>query len=153
MKGRKPKSLELKMLQGNPGKRPLGGRPQPFAAGAPDKPKGLDPDASVEWDRLTVHLAGILSPADQGMLLVAADAYSQLMAAGRVIRAKGATYESKGEFGVMIRTRPECRLRDSARSAYHRALTELGASPVGHTRVHPLPCEEPEASGMGRLLT
>ena len=153
MKGRKPKDLTLKMLQGNPGHRPLSGSTATFTLGVPTKPNDLDDDAAEEWDRLTSSLAGVLSPADFGMLLCACDAYSQMMAATRVLRAKGATYESQGEFGTMIRTRPECRLRDSARASYHRALSELGASPTRHGHVKRLPtAESVKPSGMKALL-
>jgi hypothetical protein len=38
MRGRKPKSLELKILQGNPGKRPLSSA-GPFIEGIPEKPE------------------------------------------------------------------------------------------------------------------
>jgi P27 family predicted phage terminase small subunit len=141
------------MLQGNPGHRPLSGPTATFILGLPTKPIDLDADASQEWDRLTSSLAGVLSPADFGMLLVAVDSYSQLMTATRALRAKGLTYEAKGEFGTMIRTRPECRLRDSARASYHWALSELGASPTRHGHVKRLPtAESVKPTGLRALL-
>lgn len=140
MKGRKPKDIALKILHGNPGKRPLPNNSgDPFIAGKIAKPTDLDERASEEWDRLTEHLAPILSPASSGMLLVAANAYSQLMAAQKIIQETGLTYQTVGEAGPIIRMRPEVRIRDTARTAYHRALAELGASPVAHTRVKKLP--------------
>ena len=153
MRGRKPKSLELKLLQGNPGKRPLSSA-GPFIEGVPEKPEDLDEDASQEWDRLTSSLAGILSPASRGTLLCACDAYSQLMAAKRVLNKEGTTYTTSGEGGLMIRQHPQVRMREAARRSYQLALSELGASPVGHTRVRPLPASRPkEPEGMARFLT
>ena len=153
MRGRKPKSLELKLLQGNPGKRPLSSA-GPFIEGVPEKPEDLDEDASQEWDRLTSSLAGILSPASRGTLLCACDAYSQLMAAKRVLNKEGTTYTTSGEGGLMIRQHPQVRMREAARRSYQLALSELGASPVGHTRVRPLPASRPaKPEGIARFLT
>lgn len=163
MKGRKPKTLAMKILSGNPGKRPLGTIPldsspladssEPFVASEIDKPSGLDKWASDEWDRLVERLAPILSTASGGMLLVAVNAFSQLMSADKIIQEKGLTYETCGEAGTVIRMRPEVRIRDAARTAYHRALTELGASPVAHSRVKKLPNgNQAELPGISRFL-
>lgn len=153
MKGRKPKDLSLRILQGNPSKRPLSGGTAPFTVGQVKKPKGLDRYASEEWDRLTHTLAPILSPADRGMLLIAADAFSQLQTANKVLQQHGMTYESRTESGsIMVRQRPEVRIKENARRAYHQALAELGASPVAHTRVRRLPDEKPELDGMAKFL-
>lgn len=158
MKGRKPKELAMKILSGNPGKRPLStpaltDSGDPFVASEIDKPTGFDAWASEEWDRLVERLAPILSTASGGMLLVAVNAFSQLMTADKIIQEKGLTYETCGEAGTVIRMRPEVRIRDAARTAYHRALTELGASPVAHGRVKKLPDGNQQIlPGIARLL-
>lgn len=138
MKGRKPKDSKLRLLSGNPGHRPVSDSGDPFTVGAIDIPAGLDQLASEEWHRLTERLAPILSPASGGMLLVAVSAFSQMMMADSIIQKEGMTYQTNGESGSVIRMRPEVRIRDVARTAYHRALAELGASPVAHTRVKKL---------------
>lgn len=139
MKGRKPKDIALRLLNGNAAKRPLPQNGEPFVLEEVPKPRGLDRLASHEWDRLTTCLAPVLCAASGGMLLCAANAYSQMMSADKVIQEKGLTYETNGESGPIIRMRPEVRIRDAARAAYHKALTELGASPVAHSRVKQLP--------------
>lgn len=154
MKGRKPKSSTLKLLHGNPSHRPVRAGSEPFRQGEIDKPAGLDPLASEEWDRLALHLAPILCPASRGMMLICVNAFSQLMSADSVIQAKGLTYETTGKAGSIFRIRPEVRIRDTARMAYHRALAELGASPVAHSRVQKLPNDDQtEIPGIGRFLT
>ena len=155
MRGRKPKSLELKILQGNPGRRPLPSPGGPFVEGIPEKPPHLDEDASEEWDRLTTALVGILSPASRGTLLCACDAYSQLTASNRVLKEHGSTYTTISESGsTLIRQRPEVRMRENARRAYQLALSELGASPVGHTRVRTLPASRPaKPTGISKFFT
>ncbi|MEO7859751.1 MAG: P27 family phage terminase small subunit [Nitrospirales bacterium] len=153
MRGRKPKSLELRLLEGNPGRRPLSSA-GPFIEGIPEKPEDLDEDASQEWDRLTIALAGILSPASRGTLLCACDAYSQFVAAKRVLDKEGPTYTTQGEGGLMIRQHPQVRMREAARRSYQLALSELGAAPVRHGHVRKLPTAESlKPSGLARFLS
>lgn len=154
MKGRKPKSIEMKLLTGNPGRRPLGPPTDaPFISAPLEKPDGLDEYASKEWDRLVSTLAPILSPASAGMVLIACDAYSEWRRACARIEREGETYSTVSREGQeFIRQRPEVAMRVNARRAYHQALAELGASPVAHTRVNKLPSDQTELPGISRLL-
>ena len=66
MAGRPPKPTALKLLQGNPGRRPLPkGEPMP-PAGC-EKPPSLTKRAAVLWDRLApLYIAqGVLTQMDQ----------------------------------------------------------------------------------------
>lgn len=155
MKGRKPKDLALKLLTGNPGHRPMGGTSDaPFLAAKFPKPDGLSEDASREWDRLVETLAGILSPAAAGMVYVAATAYGRMRRAEYLLaEAGGELYETTGKSGRMVREHPAQGMLERSSTAYHRALAELGSTPVGHTRVKKLPEDgQTELPGMGRLL-
>lgn len=163
MRGRKPKNDKLKILSGNPGKRPLRnslekgntGTSEAFVVGELEKPDYLDEYESREWDRLTAKLEGILSEASAGMVFIACNAYSDLMHARKAIEDAGSrTYETEGKNGgIMIRQRPEVSMLQNARRAYHQALAELGASPVAHTRVKKLPeNNQTELPGIARLL-
>lgn len=163
MRGRKPKDEKLKILSGNPGKRPLTssaekgntGNSEAFVAGVLEKPDYLDEYESKEWDRLTTKLEWILSEASAGMVLIACNAYSEMMHARKAIQDAGSrTYETEGKNGgIMIRQRPEVSMLQNARRAYHQALAELGASPVAHTRVKKLPKNKQiELPGIARLL-
>ena len=155
MKGRKPKDLALKLLAGNPGKRPLGSSGEaPFTSAPLEKPDGLDDCASQEWDRLVTRLQSVLSPASAGMVYVAVSAYSQMKRAEAALEAAGSDfYETTGKSGKMIREHPARGMLERARTAYHRALAELGASPVAHTRVKKLPeTGQTELPGIHRLL-
>lgn len=157
MKGRKPKDVAMKLLTGNPGKRSTGSgvdSEAPFVCAKLKKPKGLDEYASKEWGRIVSTLAPILSPASAGMVLVAVDAFSQMRRAAKVLSDAGSDfYETTGKSGAMIREHPAVGMRDRARTAYHRALAELGASPVAHGRVKSLPKNnQPELPGITRML-
>ena len=70
MRGRKPKPTQLKVLDGNPGRRPLNDRePQP-PEGAPEPPEFLDAEARAEWFRTAgvLQQMGTLSKADRAPL-------------------------------------------------------------------------------------
>src|SRR4026208_199894 len=57
MRGRRPKPTRLKVLTGNPGKRPLNANePRPEIV-TPDCPIELGPVARREWDRLGTERA------------------------------------------------------------------------------------------------
>ena len=74
--GPPPKPTRLRVLEGNPSKRPLHTNEPMPRQGAPDKPDDLSPVASEEWDRIVPELdrLGILSPLDRTMLVVYCEA-------------------------------------------------------------------------------
>lgn len=162
MKGRKPKDVGLKILSGNPGKRPLASASaagsdsgEAFTIGELVKPDYLDEYEAEEWDRIVSTLAPILSPASAGMVLVACNAYSDMRHARKALEDAGSrTYETEGKNGAtMVRQRPEVSMLQNARRAYHQALAELGASPVAHTRVKKLPnSTQTELPGIAKMM-
>ena len=161
MKGRKPKDERLKVLNGNAGKHRLSasgsGGPssgEAFVQGALEKPDYLDAYESIEWDRIVTKGALVLSEADAGMVLIACATYSRMRRARQVVVENGETYETENQHGqTMIRARPESAIFDKSLTAYHRALAELGLSPVAHTRVKALPDDrQTELPGIARLL-
>lgn len=57
IRGRRPKPTRMKLLTGNPGKRPMNeSEPKPDAV-IPDCPVQLGPVAQAEWHRLAQELA------------------------------------------------------------------------------------------------
>lgn len=85
MRGRKPKPTRLKIIEGNPSKRPIrGGEPQP-PRGQPTCPAHLSPTAKAEWKRLARCLAGIglLIRADRAALAAHCQSYRRWVEAER----------------------------------------------------------------------
>ena len=165
MKGRKPTPIDMKLLNGNAGhRRPktaTGNNPvepvsdEPFTADVPEKPAWLTQDAAEEWDRLVEHLSPVLSGAAAGMLVVACSAFAEMREGERIIQTEGRFYETVNKQGMtMKRPHPASQLVATARNAYHKALTELGASPVSHSRVKKLPTSnQTELPGINRFFT
>lgn len=146
----------MRVLNGNAGHRPFSSPSDPpFIADTPDKPSWLVGDASDEWDRLVDTLRLILSRAAAGMLLVACSAFAEMREAERTIKKEGRFYTTKNQHGQkMKRKHPAVQDLTDARNAYHRALTELGASPVAHNRVKRLPNDNQiSLPGINRFFT
>ena len=91
MRGRKPTPTRLKILAGNPGKRPLNSRePQP-AQKMPRCPKHLDKAARAEWRRKAPELfrVGLLTAVDDNGLAGYCMAYSRWVRAEGFLAASG----------------------------------------------------------------
>src|SRR5438067_3785806 len=95
MRGRRPKPTRLKMLTGNPGKRPLNhDEPRP-EANIPECPPELGPLARQEWDRLVGELAALrlLTNLDRAALAAYCGAYrSEERRVGKECRLEGWQY-------------------------------------------------------------
>lgn len=90
-RGPKPIPTALKILNGNPGKRPINaGEPQPELA-IPKPPDHLDELALAEWERLTpeLHRLGLVSRIDRGALACYCNAWSRWVRAEEHIREHG----------------------------------------------------------------
>src|ERR1700732_3971707 len=95
MAGRRPKPTALKILQGNPGKRPLNtDEPQP--TGTPTRPDHLDRVAKLEWNRISAHLTslGLLTAVDRAALAVYCQAWSRWVKAENEIKKFGLVIKS-----------------------------------------------------------
>lgn len=162
MKGRKPKDVGFKILNGNAGHRPIVdsskgqelGKEEEFVQSSLEKPADMDRYASAKWDELTSKLHIVLTESDASMVMLAATTYSTIMRCHRALK-KSFTYKTKNKHGqVMIRQRPEVSILAQAQAQYYRALAELGGSPVARTRVKTLPkTTQQELPGINRFFT
>ena len=81
MAGRRPVPTALKLVKGNPGKRPINKKePQP-AKHIPSTPAYLTDEGKVAWGRLTVLLdrMGVLTEADGFALERLCDCYAEIL--------------------------------------------------------------------------
>lgn len=89
--GRKSKPTALKLVTGNPGKRPLNANePIPTQAPAPPTPpRHLTKEARAEWARVCreLWLLGLLSSLDTSLLAAYCDSYATWVEARRAIEA------------------------------------------------------------------
>ena len=152
--GPPPKPTRLRVLEGNPSKRPLyTDEPMPRQR-APDKPDDLSPVASEEWDRIVPELdrLGILSPLDRTMLVVYCEAVEIYTLALAKVRESGVLIKGDEPLPLSERSPIICK-------RWRRWLREIDFRveplPVGQ---NPLPRpatawapEPPLASGLCRV--
>ena len=99
-RGPRPKPIELKVLEGNRGHRPIDingtWRPQ---VEVPDPPKYLGKEARKEWKRITVELAqnNIIAKLDQHMLGMLCQCVERLVMFETALSRRVAAAVDKGE--------------------------------------------------------
>ena len=87
MRGRKPKPTRLKLIEGNPGKRPINKRQPNPRLNIPTCP-ALNPSAKAEWKRLArqMHVLGIITDLDRSALAAYCQAYGRWVEAERKLK-------------------------------------------------------------------
>lgn len=137
MAGRKPKPTKLKLVQGNPGKRPLNdAEPQPENK-APACPAWLDKISKAKWKSVAPELEriGVLTKIDGAILAAYCKNYSRWVMAERVLTEKGTTYESNTAKGIIVRVRPELKIAEEAMRQMRAFASEFGLTPSSRTRL------------------
>lgn len=133
-RGPAPKPTVLRVLEGNPGKRPLNKREPKPRIRTPKAPAYLDLYAKAHWDELIPeleHIPGLLTAVDGGMLTLLCQTYSEWRMADEIIQRDGLTVETKG--GTWAR--PEVKIRDSASKRYRAMAAEFGLTPSSRSRI------------------
>lgn len=134
--GRKPKPTKLKLLQGNPGHRPLNeGEPEPEVA-TPDPPEQWAADSLErrEWDRIVPELLALrlLTRIDRAALVLYCQAWARNQLAEAEIAEKGLTIATA--LGNIIQN-PAVGVANKAAELAHKFLTEFGMTPSSRSRV------------------
>lgn len=141
-RGRKPKPVELKILQGNPGKRPIPDDiPQPEKLyTVPEAPAWLDDYAKEIWNDLALKLtkAGILSELDINVLAYYCSAASICIMARKRIEEKTMIMTFKNEDGTLKHAQksPFITVYREALDDVIRLGAQLGLSPSERARLH-----------------
>lgn len=144
-RGPKAKPLALKMLAGNPGKRPLAaGRGAKWTAGSPAMPKHLGKSARAVWKRTAQELAdaGVLALADRDILAAYAVAVADLEALSARIEKDGLMVEVDSldrngrPTGVkVLKAHPGLKWRQDLLGKVRQLASELGVTPAARSRV------------------
>ena len=137
MKGRKPTPTALKLIRGNPGRRPLPLHEFSPEPRIPDCPSHLKGEARKEWDRITPELLqyGLISDADRALVAMMCTTWSHYCEAEHMVerlKASGHAAESANRYPAIARW-----MTISARSVeiYKSLCAEFGMSPATRPRV------------------
>src|SRR5690349_10393596 len=134
MRGRRPKPTRLKLLTGNPGKRPMNEHePRPEAA-IPDCPPELSPLARKEWDRLVVELNNLrmLTNLDRAALAAYCGAYALWAEATEALQKYGAMIKSPQGFPIQS---PYLAIANRQAEIMMRIASEFGFTPASRSRI------------------
>jgi P27 family predicted phage terminase small subunit len=135
MRGRKPKPSLIKLLDGNPGKRPVNDREPPPLEGVPEPPDWLDAEAQAEWGRVTADLLsmGLLSRADRPALAAYCTAWSRWVEAEAMVKKYGSIVKSPDK-GFPMKS-PYLSIADQALETMRKLLVEFGLTPSSRGRI------------------
>lgn len=147
----RPKPTSLKILQGNPGKRPLNkAEPKP-PQGIPDCPKWFlaEGHSAAMWHRLAPDLArmGVLTLADAAALEMVCTAYADFREACDEIQQDGPTFTAENG---LIKRHPAMAIKQEAWRRVMSGLVEFGLTPSSRSKVQSQP--QAEASPFDEFL-
>lgn len=138
-RGRKASPTVLKLLRGNPGRRPLNKKePQPKAAKHLKCPVYFGKIAKAEWARIVPELQRLklLSVVDLKALEVYCMTYQEYVEAERVLAKEGPVYKTQTKDGELAyKVRPEKTISQKARQLLKGYLAEFGMTPSSRAGV------------------
>lgn len=137
MVGRKPKPIEQRIAEGNPGRRPL---PQPVHLDQErldelrEPPEGLDPRAKEFWTFAVDKLlgAGVLDRVDAPTLEMLATAYARVCHARDAIKKYGHFVRRPDG---QVREHPAVKLERESITLYLKLAEQFALTPVARTRL------------------
>jgi len=146
MQGRKPKPTALKLIQGNPGRRPLNGHEPKPPAKMPTCPSHLSPTAKTEWKRLAHVLSeiGLLTLIDRTVLAGYCQAYGRWVEAERKLQETPTLLKTPAGY---IQTSPWLAISNKQMELMVKYMSELGLTPSSRARLSVnVPSEEDRRS-------
>lgn len=149
LRGPKPESNIIKLLRGNPGRRPIDVSKGPsMEASIPLAPDHLSQEAKKEWRRIIPDLvaAGLLSRLDRAALAIYCQSWGRLVLAEKALSARQRSAIESGEDeaeAVLTQTTPTGFMRESAmfsavcklQADCSRYLASFGMSPASRSAV------------------
>ena len=139
MRGRKPVPSHLKVVSGNPGRRPINkSEPKPVRS-RPAAPSHMSGKAQETWGYVSAILdrMGVLTEADAIALEMLCEAYADHLSARATLSERGSHYyETTNQSGdVMHRAHPAVAVMQDADKRIKAWLAEFGKTPSSRSRL------------------
>jgi P27 family predicted phage terminase small subunit len=143
MPGRLPKPTALKLLQGNPGKRPINKR-EPKFSGCPICPTWITKSAKSEWKRVVAELAALdmLRSVDTASLAAYCQSYARWRQAEETVDREGQTVQEPivsktgAVLGYKTKRHPATTIAKDALASMLRAAALFGFDPSSRSRLN-----------------
>lgn len=135
MRGRKPTPTALKLVRGNPGKRPINdAEPAPPLLDMELAPDWLSPPAQEHWPAIArqLHEAGLLTGLDVAALGLYCEAFARWKDANDKVVKLGAVVKSAHGYPIPS---PYLQIANQAYAQLTRMLAEFGMTPSSRSRV------------------
>lgn len=133
-RGRKPKPTALKILEGNPGKRPLNDyEPKPEKK-APKCPVWLDKEAKKEWRRMSrqLEVIGVLTEVDMAAFAGYCQAYARWKEAEEFISKHGTIVKTPSGYWQQV---PQVSIAQTYLKIMNKFCEEFGLTPSARSRI------------------
>ena len=149
-RGPPPTPTHLRLLYGNPGKRPLNPNEPKPPRGAPKCPANLSPAAKRVWKRLVPQLdrMGVLTTIDRDALVAYCRIYARWEAAEEFLDKHGEVYPLRDENGNIryMQQFPQVAIARNLLQLLKSYQQEFGLTPSARTRIE-LPWPSEPSSG------
>ncbi len=141
--GRKPKPSGIRLLEGNPGKRPINASEPKPEIKIPSCPKFLSTEARAEWKRIVPELKtlGLISEIDRAALAAYCQAWGTFADAHIKLKKTGPLYKTPG--GCLVQS-PLLGVANTALKHMRAYLVEFGMTPSSRSRLSVTPETGPE---------
>ncbi len=133
-RGRKPKPTALKLLEGNPGKRPLNAKEPKPEKKAPRCLPWLEPEAKKEWKRMskTLETMGVLTQVDGAAFAGYCQAYARWKEAEEFLSKHGTIFKTPSGY---IQQVPQVSIAQTYLKVMKDFCSEFGLTPAARTRI------------------
>ncbi|CQR75075.1 Phage terminase, small subunit [Sporomusa ovata DSM 2662] len=150
-KGRKPKPIALKILEGNPGKRQLNTNEPTPVKKAPKCPSWLDTEAKKEWRRLTKQLEdlGLLTTVDMAAFAGYCQAYARWKEAEEFISKHGTIVKTPSGYWQQV---PQVSIAQTYLKIMNKLCEQFGLTPSARSRIVADAGQQNEADPMELIL-
>ena len=133
-RGRKPKPTAVKVLEGNPGKRPMNSAEPKPEKKAPSCPKWLEPEAKKEWRRLAkkMELMGVLTEVDMAAFAGYCQAYARWKEAEEFITQHGTMIRTPNGYLQQV---PQVSIAQTNLKIMLKFCEQFGLTPSARSRI------------------
>lgn len=133
-RGRKPTPTAIKVLEGNPGKRPLNANELKPKKKAPRCPSWLEEEAKKEWKRLAKQMEqlGILTEIDMAAFAGYCQAYARWKEAEEFISKHGTIVKTPSGYWQQV---PQVSIAQTYLKIMNKFCEQFGLTPSSRSRI------------------
>ena len=134
-RGRKPKPTALKILEGNPGRRPLNENEPQFPTDGVECPEWMSVEGRQEWARVAPMLRsmGLLTAADTMALAGYCQAYARWREAEDFISVHGSVVRTPSGYVQQV---PQVSIAQTNLKIMKDFMSEFGMTPASRSRLN-----------------